>query len=345
MPESNVSAVPNEAKLRWIHPKNVVLSKSSMPPTLTNFYCDVSPRGKLQLTGEDRVRFLNGQVTNDVKALASGRGCYATFTNGKGKIRADAVILNLANALWVDLEPGCDVKMAAELEKFLIADDVHIQNLTEAWRAYTLVGPMAADILREAGLCVSPPTQYFEVAYLMSSELGDGFLYRSHRARTDSFDIRVEQLQSSALIGRLSATLKKHGGDFMDANALEIARIEAGIPRFGAEMDENTIPPEAGLESLAISYTKGCYLGQEVIARIKSVGHVNRTLVRLKLPPEAKTGDSLIFNEREVGKLGSAVVSSSFGPIGLAIIRREAETPGTKLSLPQGEAIVTQDFS
>lgn len=316
-----------------------------MNPFPSNFCCDTSHRGKLQFSGEDRVRFLNGQVTNDVKALSPGRGCYAAFSNAKGKMRTDGVILNLANTIWVDLEPGHDTKLAIELEKFLIADDVQIENLTQTWRAYTLIGPQAPAILCEAGLCSSPPTELFEVAYLMSAGLNDGFLFRSRRARIDAFDIRVEELHGNELIGRLTQALKKQGGDLVDTSALELARIEAGIPRFGAEMDESTLPPEAGIESIAISYTKGCYLGQEVIARIKSVGHVNRALARLTLPANAKPGEALSLHGREVGKLGSSVLSPTFGWIGLAIVRLEAAKPGTKLMLPSGEAVVAQDFT
>ena len=143
---------------------------------------------------------------------------------------------------------------------------------------------------------------------------------------------------------RIEEAVRHLGGRRAEGDDLEILRIEAGIPRFGAEIDRATLPQEAGLEEVAISFRKGCYIGQEVISRIKSVGHVNRLLVRLRLPTKAKPGDVLCHGEREAGRLGSAVLSPRHGPIGLAIVRREAAAPGTRLSLPSGEAEVVGKF-
>lgn len=306
------------------------------------FGCDVSTRGRLRLTGEDRARFLNGQVTNDVKNLAPGTGCYAAFANGKGKMRADAVILNHDDSLLLDLEAGYDASIAVELDKFIIADDVLVEGLTEVWRAFAIVGARAGDVLRDMNLCDAPPARLFDIA---SNGAGSSFVFRSRRSITDSFDVWVQLADHEALSKRLRSALEKAGGGISDISELEISRIEAGIPRFGVEMDEGTLPPEAGIESVAISYTKGCYLGQEVIARIKSVGHVNRTLARLQLPDAAQRKEPLLSNGKEVGRLGSAVTSPRFGRIGLAIIRREAASPGTRLALPQGEAVVVADFT
>jgi folate-binding protein YgfZ len=311
-----------------------------LPPT---FICDVSARGRLRFTGEDRVRFLNGQVTNDVKALKPGTGCYAAFTNAKGKMRSDASILSLNDCLLVDLEPNCSTRIAAELEKFLISDDVLIENLTESWQAYTVVGEKAIEALTKINLATQLPKQLFEISSLNES-WGPGFIFRSRRSKQVSFDIWIEKSGAPNLFQKIKDSVTSVGGDVGDSTMLEILRIEAGIPRFGVEMDENTIPPEAGIETIAISYTKGCYIGQEVIARIKSVGHVNRSLARLKLPGGANAGSAIQFHEKEVGKLGSAIDSPTCGRIGLAIIRREAAAPGTTLSLSEGEASVVSDF-
>ncbi len=312
---------------------------------LNIIFCNVSTRGRLKLTGEDRVRFLNGQVTNDIKILTKGSGCYAALTNAKGKMRSDTVILNTGDALFLDLESLYDVHVASELEKFVIADDVIIENLTDSWCAYTAVGEKATQLLQNAGFCDTPPTKLYQISSFPTNlQLGNGFLFRSRRALSDSFDFWIEKAYSTKLVDRLLPPLENLGGKIHDPSILEILRVEAGIPRFGAEMDENTLPPEGGIEAMAISYTKGCYVGQEVIARIKSVGHINRTLIRLCLPSEAKQGNPLTFNGKEVGKLGSAITSLKFGRIGLAIVRREASSPNTILSLPQGEAKVVEDF-
>lgn len=315
-----------------------------MEPLPHTFVCNISSRGRLRLTGKDRMRFLNAQATNDVKNLPVGFGCYAAFTNAKGKMRSDAVILNRGDSLIVDLEPGYDVRIAADLEKFIIADDVQLENISATWRAYTLIGMEAPKVLTNGHFCSEPPGNSFEMSALVPADFSKGFLFRSRRARCDSFDFWVEQSHDNLLQIRLAETIKQTGGTFLDATALEILRVEAGIPRFGVDMDDSAFPQEAGIEAIAISYTKGCYVGQEVIARIKSVGHVNRTLVRLRLPEQAKQGDPLFLNHKETGKVGSAVSSPTYGRIGLAIVRREASAPGTVLTLPNGNATVVAEF-
>ena len=312
-----------------------------IPPAIC---CDLSGRGRLRVTGKDRTRFLNGQVTNDVKSLPPGQGCYALFTHANGKIRADAVVLNMGDSLWVDLEAGHDRRIASDLEKFVIADDVEIENLTVSWSAFALVGHGSAELLRRSGLCAEPPGKPFKISKISGGDFAEGLLFRSHRSVHDSFDVWVKLPPPGPLEKILAKTIEQAHGKTADLSMLEILRVEAGIPRFGSEMDENTLPQEAGVEAIAVSYSKGCYIGQEVIARIKSRGRVNRTLVRLQLPPSAQPGDSLRYGDREVGRLGSAVTSSHFGRIGLAIVRREAATPDTLLSLPQREARVVENF-
>ncbi len=124
-----------------------------MPGPFSPLLINISSRGRLRFTGEDRVRFLNGQATNDIAALQPGDGCYAVFANGKGKARADAVILNRGDCLLADLEPGCDTRLTADLERYLIADDVQIENVGAAWKAWTLIGEAASHILVATGIC------------------------------------------------------------------------------------------------------------------------------------------------------------------------------------------------
>jgi tRNA-modifying protein YgfZ len=315
---------------------------------------DISNRGRLKMTGEDRVRFLNGQVTNDVKSLAPTSGCYAALTNAKGKMRADMLILNLGTEFLIEVEPGLETTVVESLEKYIIADDVQVETVTDRWKAFSIIGSAASDFLRSAKLCANPPSKMYEIVPLNLGGLGSveasaqaltdqrhptletAFLVRSFRAPTDSFDIWVEASKASTLIGHL-----QHAGCKTGTEAeLEILRVEASIPKFGMEMDENTIPNEAGLEARAISYTKGCYIGQEVIARIKSVGHVNRQLAKLRFKGTPEKGSPLLLQDKEVGKVSSVVESPRFGCIGLAIVRREAVAEGTVLTHSKGEAIV-----
>lgn len=182
------------------------------------------------------------------------------------------------------------------------------------------------------------------MACLSGNVWENGFAFRSRRAALPSYDLWIPSHAAASVGARLEAAVDRAGGRRSDPAALEILRVEAGIPRFGLDFDATTLPQEADLEEIGISFTKGCYVGQEVISRIKSVGHVNRALARLRLPPEAKPGDPLVFSGREAGRLGSAVVSPRFGPIGLAILRREAAVADARLALPQGEAVVVARF-
>ncbi|NUN93432.1 MAG: folate-binding protein YgfZ [Verrucomicrobiae bacterium] len=311
------------------------------PPLLVDLS---SARGRLRVSGEDRVRFLNGQFSNDLRALKPLGGCYGVFPNAKGRVRADGVALNPGPCLLVDTEPDAAASLAADLERFVIADDVAIETLGEAWRGFVLLGVKASRVLRESGLVEAPPEALFSMACLSEDVWENGFAFRSRRAALPSYDLWIPSHAAASVGARLEAAVDGAGGKRSDLAAREILRVEAGIPRFGLDFDATTLPQEADLEEIGISFTKGCYVGQEVISRIKSVGHVNRALARLRLPPEAKTGDPLVFSGREAGRLGSVIVSPRFGPIGLAILRREAVVVGARLALPQGEAIVVARF-
>lgn len=234
-------------------------------------------RTRLRITGADRVEFLHGQCTNDIKKLPVGGDCYVAFLNAKGKMRGDGHVLNLPGELLLETSPG----MQAALEKFIITEDVLLEDVSERYRQYLAIGETPA------GLTYRHP-------------LGFGVL-------------------STAV---LPVSL--------DAGALEALRVEAGVPKWGVDMDENTIPVEAGLVS-AISYDKGCYVGQETIARIKTYGHVNRHLVQLAL--EA-TGQQILAGEKEVGQVTSTAYSNRLGKrLALGYVRREFAGNGTKLSV------------
>ncbi len=316
-----------------------------MPAFLPTLCVDLTGHGLLRLSGEDRVRFLNGQATNDVKALTPGRGCATAFVNAKGKMRGDGVILCAGDSLWVECEPDVAPRLAEELERFIIADDVTVENLTTTWGALALAGGAAAGTLGASGVCPTPPPDLFALAPLDGADLTLGFTVAERRAEVSVFHLWAPREKIAKLSTRLRPALEKAGGRMGAAAELEILRVEAGLPRFGAEMDATTIPQEDGLETVAISFHKGCYVGQEVISRIKSVGHVNRGLVRLKLPPAARAGSPLRLGDREVGRLGSAVDSPRFGRIGLALVRQEATAPATVLDLPEGKGEVVSNFA
>lgn len=249
-------------------------------------------RVRLRVSGEDRVEFLQGQCTNDVKRLAVGQSCYAAFPNAKGKMRGDAHIVCVVDAFLLEASAG----LQAALEKFVITEDVVIEDVSAAWGASLVIG-------------MSAPLE----AVTFEHPLGTGVL----RATP------------------MNATIS--------AEMFEVLRVEAGVPLWGVDMDENTIPVEAGLAKRAISYDKGCYIGQETIARIKTYGHVNRHLVQLgceggNLPTR---GEKVIAGEREVGQVTSAVQSIRFGmPLALAYLRRDVAMTGSKVTINEQSAEV-----
>ena len=299
---------------------------------------DLSSRSRLCLTGADRVRFLNGQVTNDVKSLAPGRGCYAALVSAKGKMQTDLFIHCLADELLLDFEPGLAPAVAARFEKFIIADDVQVVDVTPHYGLLSVQGPRAAEALGKLGLSIMPPAQPLHSITVKDAMLGEIICANVPRGASAGFDLFVPTPALAAVADKLIAAAKELGGRAAGWQALETLRIEAGLPRFGADMDESTLPGEAGLDARAVSYSKGCYIGQEVIARIRTYGQVARALRGLRLPDDLPAlpqhGDKLLHDGKEVGFITSAVRSPTLpANIALGYVRRECNQPGTALTL------------
>jgi folate-binding protein YgfZ len=262
-------------------------------------WLDLSARSRLLIKGADRKRFLHGQVTNDVNSLAVGQGCYAAIVTAKGKIESDVNIYCLEDAFLLDFEPGLTQRIAARFEKYVIADDVQIEDASEKYAMFTVQGPEA-----------SAPTHV------------GGYSFQNPRGTKIGFDLFVPAAEKVNLRGKPCSE-----------EALEIVRIESGIPRFGVDMDETNLAPEAGIESRAISYTKGCYIGQEVISRIRTYGQVAKALRGLRCHTLPKRGDKLFLDGKEVGHATSAVFSPVLkANIALGYVRREHNAIGTKLT-------------
>jgi len=253
---------------------------------------DRSSRGRVRLRGTEAAEFLQGQVTNDVEALEPGQGCYAALLNHKGKLRLDMRILRGRDWIWIDTEPGADGALLKMIETYSLGRDVTWESPDEG--IVSLVGDVELDVL--------PPEE--EHSWVE----GDRGVYVRTYAGVD-------------VIGD-----DPPAADAPEAEA-ECVRIEAGIPRFGLDMDGDTIPQEAGINERAVSFTKGCYVGQETVARLFYKGKPNRHLRGLKLTRPAEHGQAIALGEREVGRIGSACVSPTHGPIALALVRREA-APG-----------------
>ena len=299
---------------------------------------DLSFRSRICLAGADRVRFLHGQVTNDVKKLRTGEGCYTAITTAKGKMESDLNIFALADELLLDFEPGLTEKISARLEKFIVADNVQIVDVAPHYGLLSVQGPKAADVVRALNLFPEIPTQQLGSIKISDATLGEIYLANNSRLGTSGFDLFVPNNSLGAVADKLIAAAKQIGGRAVGWTAFETARIEAGIPRFGADMDETNIPLECGIESRAIVYNKGCYIGQEVINRIHSVGHVTRELRGLRLATDLeslpKKGDKLFHAGKEIGYVTSAVKSPTLNTnIALGYVRREANQIGNDLTL------------
>jgi folate-binding protein YgfZ len=308
---------------------------------------DLSFRSRVCLTGADRARYLHGQVTNEVKKLPAGQGTYAAVTTNKGKMESDLNIFCLAEELLLDFEPGLTERVSARLEKFIVADDVQLIDVAPHYGLLSVQGPKAADVVQAldllAGSAAALPLNPFASVKISHPTLGEIYLANHPRLSLGGlpgFDLFVPNAALGAVADKLSAAAKGLGGCAAGWTAWETVRIESGIPRFGADMDDTNLPLECGIESRAIAYDKGCYIGQEVINRIHSIGHVNRELRGLRLPENLAVlpvrGDKLFHSGREVGYVTSAVNSPKLGEIALGYVRREAAHPGNELKLQTG---------
>ena len=282
-------------------------------------WLDQSDRSRLCLLGADRARFLHGQVTNDINGLGEFTGCYAALVNAKGKMESDLFAYRLADEILLDFEPGLTAAVQARLERYLIAEDVEIADVAPHFGLLTVQGPQAEAVLTKLGL--PAPTEPQTVAQTEDE------IYIVHQPRlgTDGFDLFIPIDAMNAWRERLATIAPR-----CQMPAFEKARVLATIPQFGVDLTTDNFPPEGGLETRAISYAKGCYIGQEIIARIRTYGKVNKVLRGLSLEGAAAIGDPVLHEGTPVGTLSSVCHEPSAA---LAIIKRTACESGTVLSV------------
>ena len=281
---------------------------------------DRSERAKFVVRGAEAADFLQGQVSNDVEALAPGSGCYATVLTVKGKLRTDLRILRGEDFFWLDTEAIGHAVLRHMLTTYTLGRDVQWEDLTEDHALLSLIGP-AVD-----GLVDDPPP----AAEHSFVDTGRGLLVRTAQG--------VDLLCSNAAVEEWRERL---GVEPVSEEAVECLRIESGRPRLGYDMDAETMPQEAGINERAVSFTKGCYVGQETVARLHYRGKPNRHLRGLRLSAPAQRGSEILLGERVVGRLGSVCSSPRFGPIALALVRREA-SPGDTVLVDGSEARVVE---
>jgi folate-binding protein YgfZ len=272
------------------------------------FVVDRSERGKLALTGPEAKTFLHGQVTNDIEALSAGQGCYAAFLTPKGKMLGDLRVFDLGDELLLDCERVALQELFNMIRRFKVGLDVELHKRTLQLGLFSIIGPEAPELAGPG-----------EHACARASLRGVDVV----AVRTDvGVDVFFAADDRDAVRGAL---------DLPDGDeaAAEIVRVESGRPRYGVDLDDSVIPQEAGLNERAVSFTKGCYVGQETVARLFYRGKPNRRLRGLRLSAPAPSGAELRLGAKTVGRLGSSVVSPVHGPIGLALVRREAEDGAT----------------
>lgn len=292
----------------------------------------------IELRGEDRRRFLNGLVTCDVGALSSSAGAYGFFTDRQGKILADAVVLALEDRLWIEVPASELAAIAAHLESYVIADRVEVRPAA-GWRQVRLLGPAAEAVIGEAAPAGSP-WSHREVS------LGGARGRAVRLGRAGAPGIAVWALEDDAR--HLAGAIEAGAGDVaLERGAVathEILRVESGIARFGQDFGRQHFPQETGAEEEAVSYTKGCYLGQEIVARIHYRGQAQHAMRGLRFSAALPAlGTSLEFEGREVGRVTSAVLSPRRGgPIGLACLHRRGAEPGTRLACAGQQAQVRE---
>jgi tRNA-modifying protein YgfZ len=271
---------------------------------------DRSDRAKFLVRGGEAADFLQGQVSNDVEALAPGAGCYAVVLNHKGKLRSDLRVLRGEDYFWLDTERIGHAVLAHMLSTYTLGRDVQWDDVSESRALVSVVGPAARELYEG-------PEHSFQER--------DGRLYVATALGVD-------------VIGEPGLELDY---ETVSEEAAECLRIESGRPRLGFDMDAETMPEEAGINERAVSFTKGCYVGQETVARLHYRGKPNRHLRGLRLSAPTERGTEIRLGEKVVGRLGSTCVSPRLGPIALALVRREA-APGEAVSVGEAEAEVVE---
>jgi folate-binding protein YgfZ len=305
---------------------------------------DLCHRTKIELTGTDRVRFLNNLCTNDVRALQAGQGCEAFVTSVQGKLVGHVFVFAADTSLVLDSAAGQAQRLCDHFDKYLITEDVHVIDRTAAWAELFLTGPDAQRVLRSAARASTERKE--ESADLPAAPLQHApavlAQQRCWLRRVDLCgDTGYQVVLPAGDARRVAEALLEAGAEPVGSRAFDTLRIEAGTPLYGADMTEENLPQEVGRNAQCISFTKGCYLGQETVARIDSRGHVNRSLVGLRLESDARPepGTPLLHEGKEVGHVSSAAASPRLGVIALGYVRRGHETPGRQLEFHDADTV------
>ena len=293
-------------------------------------WLDLSGRGKIRATGEDRARLLHAMTTQQVEQMKPGDGDYTFFLNAQGRILGDANLFCFEEYFLLDTEPETRQKLFEHLDRYIIADDVTLEDLTAEMATIATEGPHAASVLQKLGAPI-PEKPYETRAW------GDRFIARVSSTGSEGFFVFLPASGKPELTGQLAGVPEASADD------ARLVRIEHGRPRYGEEITERYLVQETG-QTQAVNFTKGCYLGQEIVERVRSRAQIHRVLRRLEIdasePPAA--GTKLTSG----GAPAAEIVSSVFSPalakvVALAYVRVQFAEPGTELQLGDARAHVT----
>lgn len=304
---------------------------------------DLGYRAKISLAGEDRVRWLNGMVTNNIRDLAAGSGVYAFLLNPQGHILADLYAYNRGESITVDADSAQVEKILATFDHYIIMDDVEVANVSGQVTALGVGGPKAREVMRKAAMEV--PDLHPLQLHAIQCDCDCGCV-KCTVVRTDGAVESYEIWLSPDHVRPLWNSLVAAGASPVGFEALELSRIVSGIPRYGIDIRERDLPQETE-QARALNFNKGCYVGQEIVERIRSRGAVHRKFSGFLAEGGGTImpGTKIVAGEKEVGEITSAATISAGGAdktVGLGYVRREVGTPGREVLIGGVKAQVTQ---
>jgi tRNA-modifying protein YgfZ len=292
---------------------------------------DVSTRGRLHISGEDRARLLNAMTTNQVQGLRPGQGCYLFFLNAQGRILGDANLFCFEDHLLLDTEPETRQKLLEHLDRYIIADDVTVEDVTETTAAIAVEGPQAETMLRVLG--AEPPSDPHSWTSWDQRTSGARTIARVSATGSECFCIFLPAEEKRGLLAQL-ACLTPMGIPEATPDDARTVRIEHGRPRYGEEITERYLIQETG-QLQAVNFSKGCYLGQEIVERVRSRAQIHRLLQRIEIDTAEvpAAGTKLASGEAEAAEIASAAYSPALGKVvAMAYVRVPFANPGTELS-------------
>ena len=305
----------------------------------------VAPRQQIAVAGPDRATYLQGLLTNDIPALSAGTGCYSAWLTPQGRMLTDMHVLESGALILLDVPAETVDATRERLEQFIFTEDVQVELLAGKLTGVWVHGPKAPAVVGRV-LLDAPPLAAWRDYQHAPSQFHDRpvSIARIDQLGVPGFCVYLEPERERDLI----TALIEAGAREVSHEAIDAARIEAGYPVFGVDMTDDTIPLEAGIEDRAISMSKGCYVGQEVIIRVLHRGHgrVARKLVTLRIDGQVQRGARLFAADRDVGFVTSAAASPRFGTIAMAYVHRDFVAPGTAIEAAadpgRAPAIVTE---